>query len=358
MKGSSKVEVGKIKSILIIKMSSLGDVILASPTAKAIKEIEPKSFIGWLVEDRNYGVLRKNPFIDAIFIWDRTFKGFIKILTNIRRYKWDLCLDLQGLFKSAIFSALSGAKKRLALERVEPGSHIFYTDSLPNIHFLHAIENYLLCVYYTFFKYQNFDIEFLQKAINWLRKKTGNMKPTIYLDECDRAVAKEIFVDDSSLIALCPGTTWASKKWLPKRWARVGDKLTEMGYKVVFLGAKADIPTVKEIRGFMKMQAIDLTGKTSLREAAGIMERARLVIAVDSGAMHLATAVGTPLIALFGPTDPRMQGPYGTSHKVIYKSLNCSPCRRRNCKKIKCMESISEDEVLELVDEILQVKTN
>lgn len=344
----------KIKNILILKMSSLGDVILAMSAAQATKEMDRRSFIGWLVERRNYGVLEGNPFVDKVFIWDKTIEGFIKILKEIRRNKWDICLDLQGLFKSATFCFLSGAKKRFGLEKVERGSHILYTDLLPSFHFLHAFENYLLSAYVVYFQEDNLQGEVLKKGISWVRERANNLKPTIYLTEAERAKAGEILKDERRLVALCPGTTWASKQWPAEKWAKVGDSLVEMGFKIIFLGAKQDIQIANEIKRLMKRSCLDLTGKTTIREASAILERTRLAISVDSGAMHLATAVNTPVLALFGPTNPRVQGPYGREHKVIYKALNCSPCRKRNCPEKSCMEMIVEEEVIGLTREILK----
>ncbi len=338
------------RNILIIKMSSLGDVILASSSAKLIKELEPQSFIGWLCEERNVGVLEGNPFIDEIFIWDRTFKGFIKTLRKARRYEWDVALDLQGLFKSAIFCLLSGAKRRFGLKELEKGSHIFYTHLVPNFPFLHAMENYLLAVYLSLSTTRGQKV--LQKAI--LRLKGNKLKPVIYLSEKERAKAEEILGGDYPFVVLCPGTTWLSKQWLPERWARVGDSLAGEGYKVIFLGAKKDSFLVRKIKESMREPSLDLTGRTSIRESAGILERADLVISVDSGAMHLATAVNSRVLALFGPTNPLKQGPYGVRHRVIYKKPKCSPCRVRDCSKRICMEWISADEVMGLAKEMIR----
>jgi len=315
--------------------------------------MKPHSFIGWLMEERNYEVLEGNPFIDEIFLWDKTLGGFVKTLREIRKYRWNACLDLQGLFKSAIFCFFSGAKKRFALEEVERGSRIFYTHLIPSFPFLHAVENYLLSAYVSLSS-SEVDEKILEEAIPMVKERENCIKPVIYLSERERMRTEEIIVSSYPFVVLCPGTTWASKRWLAERWAKVADKLVEKGYKVVFLGAKADIPVVSEIKKWMTKPCLDLTGKTSIKEAGAIMERASLVISVDSGAMHLAVAVNAKVLALFGPTNPKAQGPYGDEHKVIYKGVQCSPCRERNCPKKICMDLITEEEVMGLAEEILR----
>jgi len=343
------------RHILIVKMSSLGDVILSSPTAQMVKELEPQSFVGWLVEERNWSVLKGNPFVDALFIWDRSFQGFLKVMREIRRYEWDVALDQQGLFKSAIFCFLSGAKTRIGHEEVEHGSRIFYTHLVPNISSLHAVESYLFtaCSLISYFSKEDFR-RALKEGMEKVIGREKRLKPVIYLSKRERARAGELLGDASPFLALCPGTTWQSKHWPAQRWARVGDSLVKEGHRVVFLGADRDIPAVREIKRFMREPHLDLTGKTDVRELAGILERAELVISVDSGAMHLATAVDTPVLALFGPTNPQTLGPYGDGHRVIYKKASCSPCRDKSCSRGSCMELIEEEEVLEAAKEMLE----
>lgn len=185
------------------------------------------------------------------------------------------------------------------------------------------------------------------------RTRMEEARPHVYLSEEERRKVDDLLGGDMPFVVLCPGTTWASKRWLAGRWARVADAIVEMGYRVVFLGAKGDIPTILSIRGKMKLPCLDLTGKTTLRESASILERAKLVISVDSGAMHLASAVDAPVLALFGPTNPLTHGPYGEGNRVIYKNVGCSPCRNRKCASQICMKMISEEEVIGLVKEML-----
>lgn len=339
------------RKILIIKMSSLGDVILSTPVAKAIKELEPDAFIGWLVEERNREVLENNPFVDEIFTWDRTLKDFFPTLKHMRGFEWDICLDIQGLFKSAVFCLLSGARKRIALEEVERGTRLFYHHLVPERPDKHAVENYLLATYFSLFLDRHNSDEAIKLAGEKTKERKEEFKPAVYLPE--ERTAGELLGRDSPFVVFCPGTTWPSKRWLSERWAKVGDELGRAGYKIVFLGAKNDAEIVEKIRELMDLPSIDLTGKTSIKEAGVVLRDAKLVITVDSGAMHLATAVGATVLALFGPTNPIVQGPYCEQHRVIYKDLPCSPCRNRNCPHKECMRAITWEEVLVLAKELI-----
>lgn len=327
-------------------MSSLGDVILSTPVPQAIEEEAPDAFICWLVEERNASILKNNLYIDELVVSRKSIKGILSALIELRKRKWGMCLDLQSLFKSAIFAFLSGAKKRIGKEKVERGSHIFYDSCVPNVPFFHAVENNLLAAYVAL-DISNRNRMNIESNILKVKKKALVLKPKIYLTDEERRRAEKSLNTEKPIVALCPGTTWDSKRWLPERWARVGDALMEDGFQVVFIGGKQDVFHTRDIIRYMKHRPIDLTGKTSLREAAAVLEKSLLAISVDSGAMHMASAVDTPVIALFGPTNPKIQGPYGEKNEVLYKKLHCSPCRKRICHHKECMKLITEEEVID-----------
>jgi lipopolysaccharide heptosyltransferase II len=335
-----------MEKFLIIRMSSLGDVILSTPVPQAIKEEIPDAFVCWLVEERNASILKDNPYIDGLIVSTKSIKGILKAIIELRKRKWDICLDLQSLFKSALFSIFSGARKKLGLEKVERGAHIFYDYCVPNVSFFHAVENNLLATYVAIDSLKRKPIN-IEQNIRKVKKDGRNIRPRIYLTDEEKRRAEKMLNIKKPIVVLCPGTTWGSKRWLPQRWAKVGDALKEEGFEVVIIGGKEDIPHTGDIISYMKHNPIDLTGKTNLREASAVLEKSLLAISVDSGAMHMASAVDTPVIALFGPTDPKIQGPYGEKNEVIYKKLPCSPCRRRNCPHKECMELITEEEVIE-----------
>jgi lipopolysaccharide heptosyltransferase I len=335
-----------MKKFLIIRMSSLGDVILSTPVPQTIKEEIPDAFLCWLVEERNASILKNNPYIDGLVVSTKSIKGILRAIIELRKRKWDICLDLQSLFKSALFAFLSGARKKLGLEKVERGAHIFYDYCVPNIPFSHAVENNLLATYVAIHSLKKKAINIEQNILK-VKKDGRNIRPRIYLTDEEKRRAEKMLNIKKPIVVLCPGTTWDSKKWFPERWAKVGDALIEDGFEVIFIGGKEDVSHIRDIISYMNHNPIDLAGKTNIREASAVLQKSQLAISVDSGAMHMASAVDTPVIALFGPTDPKIQGPYGEKNEVLYKKLPCSPCRRRMCPHKECMKLITAEEVIE-----------
>ncbi len=158
----------------------------------------------------------------------------------------------------------------------------------------------------------------------------------------------------NSLIAINPLAKWETKLWPNKKFAELADMLIDRyDMKIVFTGGIKDYSTIQAIRSKMKGRAINFAGETTLTELAALYEKAALMISTDTGPMHLAAAVGTPVVALFGPTAPWRTGPYGTGHRIVRAELECSPCFKRHCETTDCMYQISMDEVLNGVQMVL-----
>ena len=154
-------------------------------------------------------------------------------------------------------------------------------------------------------------------------------------------------------VAVNPVAFWETKLWEDGKFAELCDRIrTELGIGVVLTGREAG--PLEKIRAGMKTEAVNLGGRTSLRELAALYREAALVVSTDSGPMHLAAAVGTPVVALFGPTDPGRTGPCGSGHKVIRGSLSCMPCFRKQCEDPRCMREISVEDVFTAVREALE----
>jgi len=154
-------------------------------------------------------------------------------------------------------------------------------------------------------------------------------------------------------VAVNPVAFWETKLWEEEKFAALCDRIREeLGIGVVLTGGEAG--PLDRIRARMKTEAVNLGGQTTLRELAGLYGQAALLITTDSGPMHLAAAVGTPVVALFGPTDPARTGPYGAGHRVIRGGLSCIPCFRKRCETRDCMRGITVDEVFAAVKELLE----
>ncbi|MDX1762942.1 MAG: lipopolysaccharide heptosyltransferase I [bacterium] len=336
-----------MRKFLIVKPSSFGDVIHTLPVVTAIAEQINDCVIDWVVRPEFADVVSAHPAIRRLIMFDRekwgrgsrvlqTAPELLRFTASLRQAKYDAVLDLQGLFRSALISSLSGAGVRVGFENAREWAPIFYTRkvAVPDVQ-IHAIDRYQL----------------------FLSALGLEERPLDYgLRIPDDAVKRlETFLADSGvrpekpLAVVNPNARWETKRWLPERFAALGDRLlTEAGVQVVFIGAPSEAAYVEELVSLSREKLGNLAGATSLMELAALLQRADLMITCDSGPMHLAAAVGTPVVALFGPTDPVRTGPYGSGHHVITKGVDCAPCMKRSCSKERreCMAAISVDEVL------------
>ncbi|MFW5999780.1 MAG: glycosyltransferase N-terminal domain-containing protein [Halanaerobiaceae bacterium] len=342
---------GKGRHILLIRLSAIGDVIHALPAAAAVRKAYPRAEISWLVEGKAYGLVEMNPYLDRVIYfpkseWKRKFKDRkISALCDVRdyfrklqKYDFDILLDLHGLLKSGIAARFSGTPIRYGPADGREGSTLFYTHKLRLAdEALHQVERNLA-----------------------LAEASGGEpggKPDYGL-QIDPAVEERIeklicekqgeSYPEDPLVAINPYTTWESKNWPGDRYARVGDRLVgEYGCRVVYTGGPGEREGIERILDWMDNEVLNLAGETDLQELAVLYKRADLFIGGDTGPMHLAAAVETPVVAIMGPTLPETHGPYGEGHIVLREELECSGCWKRKCpRNNECLRSITVEDVL------------
>jgi heptosyltransferase-1 len=342
--------------ILIIKPSSLGDIVHALPTVAALRRRFPSARITWLVKREWAAVLEGNPHLDAVLALDLSPKGWPAAWRTIRAGRFDTVVDLQGLLRSALLGWISGAPVRIGFANGREGSPWFYTErvSVPSPT-MHAVDRYLLTAKY-------------------LGADPGEVKPTDFplLHDAQAEAQVEVHLTaagvraGTTLVAMNPSARWDTKLWPSESFAAVGDRLQQDGAaRVVLIGGRDEGHVGMQVMRAMRTAPIDLMGQTTLKELIALLRRARLLITNDSGPMHLAAAVGTPVIALFGPTDPARTGPYGTGHTVLRSGVPCSPCFSRRCTNavtMECLITIQPQQVIEaalrLVEQPLTVQNS
>lgn len=337
-----------IKRILIIKLSSLGDVIHALPVPEALKTVYPSARVSFLV-NREYGdLLIGNPRIDEIFLFERKIKGGffkaissnLKLLKILRSRGFDLVIDLQGLLRSGLIAWFSRSKNIVGFENSREGSRFFYNHkiSVPDQN-IHAVDRYLL----------------FPKSMGWNEKPKFIIKlhknNELFIEDFIRAEKLKTFLP---IIAIQPMARWPTKEWSHKNFARLGNLIQKSKeYQVVFLGSKEELSEIKEIVRLMEEPPVIATGKLSLKQLAAFLKKCALLVTNDSGPMHLAVALNVPVLALFGATDFRRTGPYQMENHVISKNVECSPCLKRTCLNhafpMECMERITPEEVFEKI---------
>ncbi|QDR82046.1 lipopolysaccharide heptosyltransferase I [Sporomusa termitida] len=324
------------QNILIVKLSAIGDVIHALPVAPALKQCFPQTRLTWVVEPPAYDVLTNNPCIDEIIVFEKkrckSLAGLYRyapaFIRELRERRFDLALDLQGLFKSAAISWLSGAPERLVYcDAREHSDWIGKKICGPNLKG-HIVERYLDVA--RALGCRAAEPEFIIKITAAEFAQAG-------------AIAHQAGLDSKNpYVILMPGTNWPNKCWPADHFATLAGKLFASGLIPVFVGSAADQNAMQAIQGQSAVPLLDLTGKTSLKQLAALIKNARAVVAGDTGPMHLAAAIGTPVVALFGPTDPRRNGPCGPGHVVLTTSHACTGCWQRKClKELECLVDIS-----------------
>ena len=269
--------------ILIIKPSSLGDVIHALPTVNLLRRQFPDAHIAWLINAELVSLLKHCPVINDRIEFHRHESGtWLPLLRQLRRERFDLVLDLQGLLRSGFFSFVTGAARRIGLSDAREGAGVFYNEVVP-VTPMHAVDRYLLAA-----------------------KHLGCPATPI---EFPLGVGDG---RNKRLIALNPLARWETKIWGAENFSALLDRLP--ADRVVLVGSGNERDRIETIN---RGRARNLAGTLDLYELAELYRQCAVVITNDTGPMHLAAAVGTPVIALFGPTDPALVGPYGPGHIVL-----------------------------------------
>jgi heptosyltransferase-3 len=351
-----------VKKILVIKLRHVGDVLLTAPVIKALKETFPGSSISVLVNSGSENVLEGNPLIDDLIVFDRNIKNLkplkrymkeISFFKKIKSKKFDMTVDLTSGDRAAIISLISGAQYRIARDPCGAGfwgkKHM-YTHLAQKDVGKHMILQNLGVV-------RQFNID------------TKNLSVDFFVPQEVEIQTKEVLrqkniKNNDYIVHVHPTSRWLFKCWKDEYMAEVINWLIDKGFKVVVTSAPFDkeLKKAKNILSLVSLRItqnpsrlIDLCGKTSIKELAAISKASDLFIGVDSAPMHIAAAVGTPVVALFGPTDESLWGPFGSGHIVISKSLSCKPCTKGSCEGLQlreCMTAIKPDDVIEAIYKI------
>ncbi len=343
------LDVGEVRRILLVKPSSLGDVIHAIPTAAALRRRFPAAHLAWLVEEESAGIVRGVPGVDEVIVsgrrrWLGALRAgrgvagaagqFWALARRLRAARYDLVVDLQGLLKSAVFVAATGARVRLGLSSGREGSRLACTHLVNAPLAEHAVERYL-------------------RAAWALGAPDAPREFRIAIPPEAAREADQILEDADArpLAVLHPAARWPTKFWTPEAFAAVGDALADhLPGRVVITGGAGDAGAAEAVRARMRRPALNLAGRTPLLTLGAILRRAAVMVTVDSGPMHLGAALGTPLVALFGPTVPSRTGPYGAGpYRVLQAGdLPCVPCVSRRCRIASerlCMHSLDPGRV-------------
>lgn len=334
-----------VKSILVVRLYFVGDVLLCTPVLEGLKRAFPDASLTVLVKKRGREVLEGNPFVDQVVEYDATAnyhspRWMASLALRLRRARFDLSVDLTGDLRSSwlLFAA-------------DPGFRVGVN---------HAGLGFLLDRRVPY-KCEGHVVDHLLKAVESVGVTRDDPVPKLYLtaDECAAAGALLSglgIAGDAPFVVLSPGASWEYKRWPRDRFARLASLISsELGLPSVVTGSEADADAAQEIVEGSGGAALSLAGKTTLREFAGVAGRARAFVGNDSGPMHVAASQGTPVVALFGPGAPERFVPRGAPSQVIWPGFPCSPCSQKRCQRPgdTCMGAIEVGQVLEALRSLL-----
>jgi heptosyltransferase I len=339
--------------ILIVKLSAIGDIIHTLPAVAALRRAYPDAWLAWMVERAGAGLLRGNPDLDELITvdthaWRANYWMGLRhawyVTRHLRRASFDLCIDFQGLLKSALFTYLSGAPQRLGFPRQmcrEPLSAVFTNLHGPIVDpSLHVVDQ-------------------LMELLQPIGVATAERRFTIPLTEADEHFAERVWREsglrsDVPVVVLYPGAAWETKRWGELNFARLNDALIRrLQVRTLLTWGPGEEPLIQRVvRATAYTPAI--APATTLLQLAALIARGRAFVGGDTGPLHLAAAVGTPTVALFGPSDPRRNGPYGLGHVVLHRQLPCSNCYQRTCNHWECLPGIEVDTVVNAVARLLE----
>lgn len=339
--------------ILIIQTAFIGDAVLTLPLAQAIKNAFPSAHIDVVATPRTAEVFEHHPAITEVYRYDKRktdagLSGFLRLERSIRRKVYDLALIPHRSLRSALLAWAAGIPRRIGFDR--SAGQFLFTDVVRYESAHHEIERNLSLL-------EPLEVHVSSEELPRMYP-SGNDREAV-----DAFLAAAKVQNEREFIALAPGSIWKTKRWIPERFGELAAML-EKRFTVFLIGGKEDMELCEGIRQ-QAPSAINCAGALTVRQSAELLRRCRLVVTNDSAPMHLAVAVGTPVIAIYGATVPEFGfAPRGTFDVVLEKKgLPCRPCGihgGHSCpiKTFDCMKSISVDTVFSTIGQVLQRTNN
>ncbi|MGC2061440.1 MAG: lipopolysaccharide heptosyltransferase I [Thermodesulfovibrionales bacterium] len=330
--------------VLIVKPSSLGDVVHSLPFLNSLHACFPEASIDWVIARGLDGLLEGHPMLDRLIVIDKdrwrrisqaavTLTELKDLFRTLRARRYDLVVDLQGLLRSGLITKATRARVRVGFSEAREGSRLFYTRTVRGGREVHAVDRYL-------------------KVAAALGCETKNVVFPLPSSTGVSEKVKEVRNNLKNYIVLVPGARWDTKIWPVGNFGALASMLP---LKSVVIGGSGDRERAEEIVRLSGGRAFSVAGNTNLPELVELMRTAQCVVTNDSGPMHIAAALGIPVVAIFGPTSPVRTGPYGQRHVILKSERGCAPCYKRRCADVRCMRDITVDMVLEKTKGFLAV---
>jgi len=329
-----------IRKILIVKPSALGDIVHTLPFLNAIKAQFPHAKVDWVVGHGLHTFLENHPMINRLWVikkdqW-KQFGNFRTTLVEINqlrkdlsRQRYDVCIDLSGLFRSGLITGFSKAPVRMGFKNSDEGSPLFYTHKIHGSMNIHAIDRYL-------------------KLAEFMGCRTDKVEYPFAPYDSNPRICRFL---PGRYVVMSPSAGKPANRWPEHKYGELASRL-KLPVVVIALAAEAEI--AEQVVVNSKGNALSIAGQTGLKDLLAVIQKSAFFICNDTGPMHMAAALNIPVFAIFGPANPVRTGPYGRIHTIIQKKIPCAPCYAKHpcmTHRFKCMNELSVDDVLRAIQE-------
>lgn len=338
------------ENILVVRLDRMGDVVLSTPALKALRDAYPQSRITFMVRPYVKDIANGNPYVDEVIVYDKAagLLGNVKFIKRLREKKFDLVVALHPTLRTNWIAFLAGIPKRLGFDKRKKMGMLL-TDKVPDKKHLGL----------------KHEIDYTLDMLKYIGINTKDRKLHVPVNRDSDNRAREALAvggisESDTVVVINPGASCPSKRWPVERFAEAADSLIKKrGVKVVIISGESDKKIADNMTSCMKEKCLDLSGKTTVGDIAAILKRSKLFISNDSGPVHVACAVGAPVVAIFGRSDrglsPRRWGPSNKGDVVIHKDAGCLDCLAHNCVLgFKCLQAITVDEVVRASEGLLR----
>jgi lipopolysaccharide heptosyltransferase II len=334
-------------NILVIKFSAFGDIILITPALKAIRAKFPKAKVSLLTSEAGSEILKHCPYIDEILIYDykqqsQKPKSILELGSALRRKNLDLVIDLQNNRRSHLLSFLSFASKTVGYNNRKLSFLLNVKVRLPELK-LPPVDHQ-----FNLLSAIGIEKEAEPKLELWPQKEDA--------DYIHKLLSSHWAGGAQKLVGINIGASWPTKRLSAQQMAKLCDLLAAKDFRVILTGDESGVETADSVMKMASSQPINACGKTSLNQLACLIKKCACFVTSDSAPLHIAAAMGTKTVAVFGPTDPLRHAPPNKNSKIIKRELECSPCYKASCKELNCVQKIKPEEIAAAVLELMAKK--
>jgi lipopolysaccharide heptosyltransferase II len=337
---TSVLDVQTIRSILIIKLRAVGDVLLSTVVTPNLRQAFPSARIDFLTEPPSAEVLRGNPFIDEVLVFDTAAMSGLGLIGMVRQRRYDMVIDLFGNPRTALVARLSRARYRVGY-RFRQRTYAYNIVVDPRGGKVHNTQFNLDAL-------EAIGVPIVDRTVQFRFSREDEAYVDRFLEGAFRGGER--------IAGINMGGGWYTKRWGLEHYAALADRLVDdFNVRILLLWGPGQFADAERVQALMKRTAA-IPPATSLKQLGALIRHCSFVVSNDSGPMHLAAAVGTPVLGIFGPTNPALQGPYGSQHLTVRKEgLDCLGCNLTKCPIGNiCMVDLSVEEVLRSVRILLE----